>query len=256
MTRAGPRLRGRQPLLRIGTSGYVYPHWRKGVFYPAGLPARDELTWYAARRSTVELNNPFYRLPEPATVERWRDAVPDGFVFAVKASRLITHSLRLRDCGEALALVDDRVALLGPKRGPVLFQLPPTFQRDIPTLERFLDRLDPAHRWVVEFRHPSWHLPEVYDSLGRHSVALCIPVGGPVAPDLVTTAPFVYLRFHAGGGPGGGFERPVLRAWAGRLRAADRAGLDPYVYFNNDRGGHAVRDAAELAAALGVGMAP
>jgi uncharacterized protein YecE (DUF72 family) len=221
------------------------------VFYPAGLPARDELSWYAARFSTVELNNPFYRLPEPATVERWRDAVPERFVFAVKASRLITHSLRLRDCGEALALLEDRVALLGPKRGPVLFQLPPAFQRDLPHLERFLDRLDRAHRWVVEFRHPSWHRPDVYDALGRRAVALCIPIGGRVAPDLVTTAPFVYLRFHSGAGPGGGFEHPVLRAWAARLRAVDRAGLDGYVYFNNDRGGHAVRDAATLVGLLG-----
>ena len=238
-------------LLRVGTSGYVYPHWRKGVFYPAGLPARDELSWYAARFATVELNNPFYRLPEPATVERWRDAVPEAFVFAVKASRLITHSLRLHDCGEALALLEERLSLLGPKRGPVLFQLPPAFERALPRLDRFLDRLDRDHRWVVEFRHPSWHLPEVYDALGRRSVALCIPIGGRVAPDLVTTAPFVYLRFHAGAGPGGGFEHPVLRTWAARLRAADRAGLDGYAYFNNDRGGHAVRDAATLVGLLG-----
>jgi len=226
------------------------------VFYPAGLPPRDELSWYSARFSTVELNNPFYRLPEPATMERWRDAVPEDFVFAVKASRLITHTLRLGDCGEALALLEDRAELLGSKRGPVLFQLPPTFQRDLPRLERFLDGLDPTHRWVIEFRHPSWHLRQVYHALGRRSVALCIPIGGLVLPDLVTTAPFVYLRFHSGGDPGGGFERPVLRAWAGRLRAVARAGLDGYVYFNNDRGGHAVRDAAALIGLLGPSAAP
>lgn len=189
-------------------------------------------------------------------MERWRDAVPAGFRFAVKASRLITHTLRLHGCDEALARMEERTALLGPKLGPILFQLPPTFQRDLSRLEGFLDRLDPAHRWVVEFRHPSWHTSEVYDALGRRSVALCIPIGGRVAPDLVVTAPFAYLRFHAGGGPGGGFERPVLRTWAGRLRAADRAGLDAYAYFNNDRDGHAVRDAAALAGLLGVGTAP
>jgi uncharacterized protein YecE (DUF72 family) len=234
------------PRLLIGTSGYVYPHWRKGVIYPTGLPARQELAWYAERFPTVELNNPFYRMPEPHTVERWRDAVPPAFLFAIKASRLITHSLRLRDSGAALAELETRVALLGEKRGPVLFQLPPTFPLDLPRLDGFLNQLDPARRWVVEFRHPSWHQHEVYETLGRRAVALCIPIGGPVFPDLVITAPFVYLRFHAGRAPGGGFEPEVLREWAGRLRAVLRAGLDAHAYFNNDREGHAVRDARSL----------
>ena len=224
----------------------MYPHWRKGVFYPPGLPARRELAWYAERFPTVELNNPFYRLPEPPTVERWREAVPPEFVFAVKASRLISHTLRLRNCGSALAELESRVALLGPKRGPVLFQLPPTFPLDLPRLAGFLALLDPASAWVVEFRHPSWHQPEVYHALGRHRVALCIPIGGPVFPDLVVTAPFVYLRFHAGRASGGGFEPEALQNWAGRLRGALRSGLDGYVYFNNDRDGHAVRDAEAL----------
>ncbi|HJX88042.1 MAG TPA: DUF72 domain-containing protein [Gemmatimonadales bacterium] len=238
------------PRLLIGTSGYVYPHWRKGVFYPAGLSARRELEWYAERFPTVELNNPFYRLPEPATVKRWRDAVPPTFLFAVKASRFITHTLRLRDSGTSLAELQGRAALLGPKRGPVLFQLPPTFPLDLPRLVAFVAQLDPDWRWVMEFRHPSWHLAEVYDALARHAVALCIPIGGPVFPDLVVTAPFVYLRFHAGRAPGGGFEAEVLREWAGRLRGVLRAGLDAYVYFNNDRDGHAVRDARSLTALL------
>ena len=234
------------PKLLIGTSGYVYPHWRKGVFYPAGLPARRELEWYAERFPTVELNNPFYRLPEPATVERWRDAVPPTFRFAFKASRFITHTLRLRDSAPPLAELMARAVLLGPKRGPVLFQLPPTFPLDLPRLEGFVAQLDRDWRWVMEFRHPSWHQPEVYDTLGRHAVALCIPIGGRVFPDLVVTAPFVYLRFHAGRAPGGGFEAEGLREWAGRLRGALRSGLDAYVYFNNDRDGHAVRDAWSL----------
>jgi len=241
------------PALLIGTSGYVYPHWRKGVFYPAGLPARRELAWYAEHFPTVELNNPFYRMPEPATVERWRDAVPPGFVFAVKASRFITHTLRLRDSEPPLAQLEARVALLGEKRGPTLFQLPPTFPLDLPRLDRFVALLDPARRWVMEFRHPSWHQPEVYDTLGRRAVALCIPIGGPVFPDLVVTAPFVYLRFHAGRAPGGGFEAEALREWAGRLRGVLRSGLDAYVYFNNDRDGHAVRDAQSLTELLGPG---
>ncbi len=244
------------PRLLIGTSGYVYPHWRKGVFYPAGVPARQELAWYAERFPTVELNNPFYRMPQPATVERWRNAVPPAFLFAVKASRLITHSLRLRDTEPALAELDARVALLGEKRGPVLFQLPPTFPLDLPRLGGFLAQLDPARRWTVEFRHPSWHRREAYDLLGRHAVALCIPIGGPVFPDLVVTAPFVYLRFHTGRASGGGFEPEVLRQWAARIRGVLHSGLDAYAYFNNDRDGHAVRDARSLTQLLQRDQAP
>lgn len=230
----------------IGTSGYVYPHWRRGVFYPEGLRQRDELTWFATRFRTVELNNPFYRLPEPESFDRWRDGVPEGFVFAVKASRYITHVKRLRDAGEPLALFLDRASRLGSKLGPILCQLPPTLQADIAALRGFLDELPADRRWVIEFRHPSWHAPEVYQALGARGVALCIPVGGKVRPGLVTTAPFAYIRMHSGQGSGGGFTREQLQWWAGRIRALGRAGNECYVYFNNDQGGHAPRDARTL----------
>ena len=230
----------------VGTSGYVYPHWRRGEFYPEGLRHRDELAWYASRFRTVELNNPFYRLPEPDTFRRWRDAVPEGFVFAVKASRYITHVRRLRDTAEPLALFLDRAALLGPRLGPILCQLPPTLEADPGLLRRFLEDLPTDRRWVIEFRHPSWHTAEVYEALGDREVALCIPVGGRVRPDLVTTAPFAYIRMHSGEGGGGGFTREQLQRWAGRIRALGRAGKDCHVYFNNDRGGHAPRDARTL----------
>jgi uncharacterized protein YecE (DUF72 family) len=232
--------------LWVGTSGYVYPHWRQGVFYPTGLRQREELAWYSARFRTVELNNPFYRLPEPETFERWRDAVPQGFVFAVKASRYITHVKRLRNPAEPLALFLDHASRLGPKLGPILCQLPPTLQADIAALRGLLDELPADHRWVIEFRHPSWHTPEVYEALGSRGVALCIPVGGRVLPDLVTTAPFAYIRMHAGQGPGGGFTGEQLHAWARRIRALGRADKACYVYFNNDRDGHAPRDARAL----------
>ena len=230
----------------IGTSGYVYPHWRKGVFYPEGLRQRDELSWYATRFATVELNNPFYRLPEPASFDRWRDAVPDGFVFSVKMSRYVTHVLRLDDSGEPVALFLERAERLGPKLGPILCQLPPHLEADGLRLRRFLGALPSNHRWVIEFRHPSWHTAETYETLAAHAAALCIPVGGRVAPDLVTTAPFAYLRMHAGQGPGGGFTQNQLRHWARRIGALGRSGKDCYIYFNNDRGGHAPRDARTL----------
>ncbi|MBA3318943.1 MAG: DUF72 domain-containing protein [Gemmatimonadales bacterium] len=207
---------------------------------------RDELAHYATQFSTVELNNPFYRLPEPETFDRWRDAVPEGFVFAVKASRYITHVRRLRDAVEPLALLLDRALRLGPQLGPVLFQLPPTFEVDRDLLRNFIGSLPADHRWVIEFRHPTWHTAEVYEELGARGVALCIPVGGRVHPDPVTTASFAYIRMHAGEGAGGAFTRDQLELWAGRLRALGRAGKDCYVYFNNDRGGHAPRDARSL----------
>jgi uncharacterized protein YecE (DUF72 family) len=241
-----------QAPLWIGTSGYVYPHWRHGVFYPEGLPPRDELAWYAARFGTVELNNPFYRLPETATFARWRSAVPPGFRFAVKASRFITHVKRLREPAEPLRLLLERAGALGDGLGPILFQLPPTFHADTRRLEEFLGELPPGLQWVLEFRHPSWHAPEVYHLLGQAGVALCIPVGGRVHPDLVTTAPFTYIRMHAGAGPDGGFTDDQLRAWAGRVRALRQAGKKVYVYFNNDREGHAVRDAERLRSLHGI----
>jgi uncharacterized protein YecE (DUF72 family) len=238
--------RGSRPPLWIGTSGYVYRHWRQGVFYPDEVRPRDELAWYAATFRTVELNNPFYKLPEPSAFLRWREVVPDDFRFAVKANRVITHLKRLRDVVEPLGVFLERASALGHKLGPILFQLPPTFPADRPRLEAFLRLLVPGRQWVMEFRHPSWQTREVYDLLGRAGVALAIPVGGRVQPDLVTTAAFAYIRMHAGAGPDGGFTDDQLRAWAGRVRALRQAGRETYVYFNNDRAGHAVRDAGRL----------
>jgi uncharacterized protein YecE (DUF72 family) len=236
----------------IGTSGYVYPHWRKGVFYPPGLPAREELAYYATRFRTVELNNPFYRLPTPETFTRWGESTPSDFQFAVKASRYITHIKRLHNVNDELERFVERAALLQRKLGPILFQLPPTQQRDLLRLGEFLGLLSAERRWVVEFRHPSWHTNETYQLLAERGVALCIPVGGGVHPDRITTASFTYLRMHRGQEPAGGFTAEELKSWAAQIRALKAAGKDVYVYFNNDWGGFAVRDAASLQDMLGI----
>jgi uncharacterized protein YecE (DUF72 family) len=235
----------------IGTSGYVYRHWRKGVFYPVGLPAREELGHYSERFRTVELNNPFYRLPTAQMFDRWCNSTPAGFVFAVKASRYITHIKRLRDAGDALAVFLERAERLNRKLGPILFQLPPTQHADTARLGEFLALLDRAHRWVLEFRHVSWHTHDVYQLLTNHAVALCIPVGGGVHPDRVTTAPFTYLRMHRGEEAAGGFNRSELVSWARQIQSLRRAGKEVYVYFNNDWGGFAVRDAMALQELVG-----
>jgi len=234
------------PGVSIGTSGYVYPHWRRGVFYPAGWPQTEELSWYTQFFSTVELNNSFYRLPTRERFTRWAAQTPDDFQFAVKASRYISHLTRLRDPADPLARLLESAEGLGPKLGPLLVQLPPTFHIDLDRLERFLRELPSRHRWVLEVRHPSWRVPETWSLLARFQVALCVPVGGRVQPDLVTTAPFTYIRMHAGSAGGGGFGREELRTWAGRIRGLTRSGKEVYVYFNNDAHGHAIRDAATL----------
>jgi uncharacterized protein YecE (DUF72 family) len=230
----------------IGTSGYVYRHWRGGEFYPRGLRARDELAWYAARFRTVELNNPFYRPPSPETWARWAAAVPDDFLFAVKVTRVVSHYRRLRETDQPLAAFLEQAHALGPKLGPLLVQLPPQFHLDRQVLEAFLAELPASHRWVLEVRHPSWQVPEVYQALAAAGVALCVPVGGRVQPDLVTTAPFTYLRMHRGRTAGGRFDDEELKGWAQRVRAVARSGKDAYVYFNNDWEAHAPRDAERL----------
>jgi uncharacterized protein YecE (DUF72 family) len=235
----------------IGTSGYVYRHWRNGVFYPQGLRHRDELTYYSGVFRTVELNSPFYRVPTPETFARWRDATPDDFTFAVKLSRGITHYRRLRDVSALLDEFLDRAGVLGPKLGPLLVQLPPDFKRDTARLEEFLATIPSRLRWVIEFRHPSWQSTDVYGIMARYGAALCVPIGGVVKADLVTTAPFTYLRIHRGPNRRGYMGRDGLRPWAARIRALTRAGKDVYVYFNNDTAGHAVRDAGLLQDLLG-----
>jgi uncharacterized protein YecE (DUF72 family) len=230
----------------VGTSGYVYRHWRKGVFYPLGLKIRDELAYFAARFPTVELNNPFYRLPTEAMFDRWRQATPDEFLFAVKASRYITHIKRLQDVADEVALFMERALRLGPKLGPVLFQLPPNQQLDLIRLRTFLALLPPGQRWVLEFRHPSWHTPDVYRMLNDFQVALCIPVGGGLHPDRITTAPFTYIRMHRGQEPAGGFTPEEIRIWARQVAALATANKEVFVYFNNDWEGWAIRDAEAL----------
>ena len=236
----------------IGTSGYVYRHWRKGVFYPPGLKTREELGYFASRFPTVELNNPFYRLPSAEMFARWREATPDDFRFAVKASRFITHIKRLQNVAGEIDLFMERAEQLGPKLGPILFQLPPNQQLDLSRLRAFLPLLSAERQWVVEFRHASWHTTEVYRLLAEHGVALCIPVGGGVHPDRITTAPFTYIRMHRGQESQGGFTSDELQAWAAQVRALESVGKDVYVYFNNDWEGFAIRDAIALKQLLGL----
>jgi uncharacterized protein YecE (DUF72 family) len=235
----------------IGTSGYVYPHWR-GRFYPADLPAKDWFAYYARHFDTVELNNPFYRLPTAATFAAWRRAAPRGFVFAVKASRYLTHMKKLKDPAAPLRRLLGRARALGPTLGPVLFQLPRNFRADPERLDRFLASLARQRsvrrvRAVLEVRDASWLAPGIIERLRRAGVALCLhdsvqlTVPGPI------TAPFVYVRRHGTVGPyQGSYPARRLAADARQIRAWTRAGHDVYVYFNNDHKGFAITNARRL----------
>ncbi len=240
-------------MIWVGTSGYVYPHWRDGVFYPPGLRPKEELEFFARHFHTVELNNPFYRLPQKQTFIHWRERAPDDFLFAVKASRYITHVKKLKDPAEPLALFMERAIGLGDKLGPILFQFPATWGPDLERLRVFLKELPKRQEFAFEFRHSGWLTDSVYEALSRHHAALCLPVhpSMPVAKDVVT-ASFTYIRMHSGGGESGNFTPKELKDWAVRIQSFRKARKKVYVYFNNDQHGFAIRNAMHLRRLLGV----
>jgi uncharacterized protein YecE (DUF72 family) len=233
--------------VRIGCSGWSYDHWR-GLVYPEGLAQRRWLEHYATLFDTVELNATFYRLPRRSTVAAWVERSPAGFVFAVKASRYLTHVRRLRDLGRGVerfyACIEP---LLGtPKMGAVLWQLPETFHRDDERLAATLESI-PRGRHCFEFRHESWFAPEVYELLRRHGAALVIGdhPGRPFQAHELT-ADWTYIRFHHGSrGRRGNYSDRELDGWAERIAGWGRQ-VDVYAYFNNDWEGFAVRNGLAL----------
>jgi uncharacterized protein YecE (DUF72 family) len=232
-------------MVRIGCSGWSYQHW-KGRFYPGRAPESGWLGLYAEMFDTVEVNATFYRLPLRSTVAGWAARTPRTFLFAVKASRYLTHVKRLRDLPAGLARLEERIAPLreADKLGPVLWQLPASFRRDDVRLAETLARL-PDGRHAFEFRHPSWFDDDVYALLREHRAALVVADrnGLPEAP-WVDTAGWWYVRLHHGrAGRRGNYSPAELERWAERLRG--RSG-DAYVYFNNDWEGFAPQNAATL----------
>jgi len=235
---------------RVGTSGWHYPHWQ-GVFYPEGLRAHDWLGFYAGHLATVEVNASFYRLPSLATVRTWCATVPADFMFAIKASRFITHRKKLREPHRSLAAFLKVVRAFGRQAGPVLFQLPPHWHCNPERLANFLRALPAGLQTAFEFRDRSWHVPEVYALLRRHRAAFCIyELAGYESPH-VLTADHAYVRLH---GPArraycGCYPDDALRVWAAEIRTWKRL-REVNVYFDNDQSGHAVRNAMALRAML------
>jgi uncharacterized protein YecE (DUF72 family) len=231
--------------VRIGCSGWQYRHWR-GNFYPADLAQQQWLEYYASHFDTVEINNTFYRLPEPSAFAGWTSRVPRRFLYAVKASRFLTHMKKLKAPAEPLERLFSRARLLGSRLGPVLYQLPPRWGVDIPRLTRFLRSLPARRRHAIEFRDPSWYTDEVFDLLARNGVARCVHDMAGSATGRHAVGPFVYARFHGPVRYGGRYDDRTLNEWAVWLAARVREGQPVFAYFNNDTGGHAPRDALRL----------
>jgi uncharacterized protein YecE (DUF72 family) len=238
---------------RIGTSGWHYADWGRGRFYPAGLAPARWLAYYAARFDTVELNNSFYRLPARETFAAWRAAAPRDFLFAVKASRFLTHLTKLRDPAEPVRRLLAAAKGLGAKLGPILFQLPAGWGLNAGRLEGLFAALAaqrairPAPRVAVELREPSWLVPEVFAILERHGAALVLHDFPGLAVEGPLTADFVFVRRHgASGRYRGSYPTRALRRLAREIAGFRRGGRDAFVYFNNDLEGHAIANALAL----------
>jgi uncharacterized protein YecE (DUF72 family) len=230
----------------IGTSGWIYPHWR-GVFYPPNLPQARWYEHYARHFATVEINYSFYRLPSEAAFDQWRAQAPAGFVYAVKANRFLTHVKRLKDAAEPLERFLTRARRLDEHLGPILWQLPPRWRADLARLESFATLLPPDYVHVFEFRDPSWFVAPVREILEHFGLSCCIfDMPGLPCP-LWVTGQVVYLRFHGAGMLyAGRYGWDGLRPWAERIKLWLSEGHTVYAYFNNDAFGHAIEDTRML----------
>ena len=239
--------------VHIGTSGWSYAHWEH-VLYPPGLPSWDRLGFYTRSFGTVELNASYYRWPRTSSFASWRRRLPPGFLLSVKAPRGLTHAKRLYAPEAWVRRIADSWHELGEKRAVLLVQLPPAFERDDDRLRYFLDQLPEWMRVAVELRHPSWHTDDVFGLLEQRRAAYCVMSGAGLPCVLRATSDTVYVRLH---GPdhghlyAGSYSDEDLAWWADRIREWRGAGKEVFVYFNNDEGGNAVRNAWTLRGMLG-----
>ena len=230
--------------IRIGTSGYNYPEWR-GSFYPEKFATDKMLPYYAGRFSTVEINYTFYRMPNAKTIAGWDAETPAGFCFALKAPRRITHDARLKDVDEPLRYFLDTASQLGPKLGPVLFQLPPNFKKDLERLSDLLARIPPGRRSSFEFRHVSWFSDDVYERLRAKNAALCVADTEKGTTPLVATADFGYFRLRDEG-----YAAKDLEEWGRTINTLGKGWRDAFVYFKHEEAGAGPAFAQQLGALL------
>ena len=240
-------------MIQVGTSGWSYRHW-EGVLYPHDLPPRQRLEHYIARYRTVELNASYYRWPTDTAFTYWRRRLPPGFVLAVKAPRALTHQRRLYGPERWIERIEGGLGRLAHVRSILLVQLSPRFEIDLARLEYFLAHLPSELQVAVEMRHVSWHREDTFRLLERYRAAYCVMSGANLPCILRATSPLVYARLH---GPdqdalyGGSYSDGDLRWWADRTREWEAQGREVLVYFNNDGGGNAVRNADRLRELVG-----
>ena len=227
----------------VGTSGYNYPEWR-GTFYPEKFSPEKMLAYYAERFRTVEINYTFYRLPNEKLLAGWSAGTPDGFRFTLKAPRRITHDSKLQRCEDLVQTFCRTARTLGPKLGVLLFQLPPTFKKDVDVLRAFVDLLPDQTRAAFEFRHDSWHDGGVFDVLRARNVALCIADSEKMSTPIEVTADYAYFRLRDEG-----YQQADIDRWAAVIGALPQAG-DAYVYFKHEEQGLGPEFARRLIAAL------
>jgi len=240
------------PEYYIGTSGWHYEDWG-GLFYPSDLPKSKWLEFYTRHFHTAELNNSFYRLPSEKAFVNWREASPEGFIFAVKVSRFITHIKRLKDVQEPLQNFLERADLLKDKLGPLLYQLPPKMKRRDDRLESFLRILPGHYRHVFEFRHESWFDDGVFDILRKFNAGWCVFDMPDFTSPVVATADFAYVRFHGSAGLySSNYSNREISSWAKKISDLGKSLKAVYIYFNNDIAGYAINNARTLMRFIGI----
>jgi uncharacterized protein YecE (DUF72 family) len=237
--------------IHVGCSGWVYKHWR-GILYPEGLPQTRWFHRYAEEFDTVEINASFYRLPRESTFDGWREKAPEGFRYALKVNRFITHLKKLVGVDEALHEFVRLSRRLGPALGPLLYQLPPSLKLDLPRLEAFLQLIPRDLANVFEFRDTSWYVPETYALLDRYGAAFCVHDMAGSKTERIAVGPIAYVRFHGGVGKyWGRYSDEALLSWPDWLTEQARGGRECLCYFNNDIHGHAIHDAQTLKSMVG-----
>jgi len=227
--------------LLVGTSGYNFPEW-KGSFYPPKLPAAKWLEYYATQLGTVEINYTFHRMPSGKTVAGWDAATPAAFTFVLKAPQRITHFSRLRNIDDSLRFFLETARRLGPKLGPILFQLPPNFKKDVALLGDLLTQFPADLRCAWEFRHASWFADDVYEVLRTGNAALCVADTADATTPLESTADFGYVRLRDEG-----YKKKDLEDWVAKVQALGRAWTDAFVFFKHEEKGEGPKLAAQFA---------
>jgi len=227
--------------IRIGTSGWVYKHWQT-IFYPTALKQSDWFAYYARQFDTVEINYSFYRLPSESVFSAWHAQAPSGFFYAVKFSRFLTHVKRLKDPEQPLRTFFERADHLAETLGPVLYQLPPTWEINLPRFQS----LPKGYHHVIEFRNSSWLTEDVFQLMKQYQVSHCIH--DKLQFDILhqVTASPIYIRFHGDSAPDGDYQSKYLEKWVKRIDAWNSQSFDVFVYFNNDFGGYALKNAMLL----------